>query len=162
MSHKQPYRIRRRARNRFAKSLANEPRRSERFDNLNTVPKTPKKQTSNHAEVPAAADSSEVSAAKKPAAAKRSGSARRAAKSLKTAGSKIGAKKNSSPRSSSSKKTSAEASQTSASVAEPSDSEIQLRAYFLAEKRLQHGLAGDSAHDWLEAKRQLLEEAAQR
>lgn len=46
-------------------------------------------------------------------------------------------------------------------IAEPPDSEIQLRAYFIAERRLQQGLAGDSAHDWLEARRQLIEEAAQ-
>lgn len=44
-------------------------------------------------------------------------------------------------------------------MAEPTDAEIQLRAYFLAERRLQQGLQGDSAHDWIEAKKQLLEEA---
>lgn len=42
---------------------------------------------------------------------------------------------------------------------EPSDDEIRLRAYFLAERRLQLSLPGDSAHDWIEARRQLIEEA---
>ena len=42
---------------------------------------------------------------------------------------------------------------------EPSDADIQLRAYFIAERRAQLGLHGDQANDWLEAKRQLVEEA---
>jgi hypothetical protein len=41
----------------------------------------------------------------------------------------------------------------------PSDEEIRIRAYFIAERRLQLSLPGDSAHDWIEAKRQLIEEA---
>ncbi len=44
-------------------------------------------------------------------------------------------------------------------MAEPTDAEIQLRAYFLAERRIHQGLQGDSAQDWIEAKKQLLEEA---
>jgi len=43
-------------------------------------------------------------------------------------------------------------------LAEPTDAEIQVRAYFLAERRIQQGLQGDSAHDWIEAKKQLTEE----
>lgn len=46
-----------------------------------------------------------------------------------------------------------------ASLAEPSDEEIRIRAYFIAERRLQLSLAGDSEHDWIEARRQLIEEA---
>jgi hypothetical protein len=42
---------------------------------------------------------------------------------------------------------------------EPSDDAIRLRAYFLAERRAKLSLPGDSAHDWIEARRQLLEEA---
>ena len=42
--------------------------------------------------------------------------------------------------------------------AEPTDDEIRLRAYFLAERRHQLALPGDSNHDWIEARRQLLEE----
>jgi len=36
--------------------------------------------------------------------------------------------------------------------------DIALRAYFIAEKRHQQGIYGDSAHDWLEAERQLIAE----
>lgn len=42
---------------------------------------------------------------------------------------------------------------------EPTDDEIRLRAYFLAERRHQLSLPGDSAHDWIEARRQLIEES---
>lgn len=42
--------------------------------------------------------------------------------------------------------------------AEPSDQEIRMRAYFIAERRHRLGLPGDSNSDWLEAKRQLLHE----
>jgi hypothetical protein len=47
----------------------------------------------------------------------------------------------------------------SSSVCEPSDEEIRIRAYFIAERRIQLSLQGDSAHDWIEARRQLVEEA---
>lgn len=40
------------------------------------------------------------------------------------------------------------------------DEQIRIRAYFIAERRTQNGIAGDSAHDWLEARRQLQAEAA--
>lgn len=42
---------------------------------------------------------------------------------------------------------------------EPTDEQIRLRAYFLAERRHKLSLPGDSNHDWIEARRQLLEEA---
>jgi hypothetical protein len=42
---------------------------------------------------------------------------------------------------------------------EPTDEEIRIRAYFLAERRHQLSLPGDSAHDWIEARRQLIEES---
>jgi hypothetical protein len=45
------------------------------------------------------------------------------------------------------------------SIAEPTDDEIRIRAYFLAERRHRLALPGDSAHDWIEARRQLIEEA---
>jgi hypothetical protein len=48
---------------------------------------------------------------------------------------------------------------SSASIHEPSDEEIRIRAYFIAERRIQLSLQGDSAHDWIEARRQLVEEA---
>jgi len=40
-----------------------------------------------------------------------------------------------------------------------SDDDVRLRAYFIAERRMQIGVPGDSADDWLEANRQLQEEA---
>jgi hypothetical protein len=43
---------------------------------------------------------------------------------------------------------------------EPSDEEIRIRAYFLAERRHRLSLPGDSAHDWIEARRQLIEEGS--
>jgi hypothetical protein len=45
-----------------------------------------------------------------------------------------------------------------ASIHEPSDEEIRIRAYFIAERRIQLSLQGDSTHDWIEARRQLVEE----
>jgi hypothetical protein len=48
---------------------------------------------------------------------------------------------------------------SSASIYEPSDEEIRIRAYFIAERRIQLSLQGDSDHDWIEARRQLVEEA---
>jgi hypothetical protein len=47
---------------------------------------------------------------------------------------------------------------SSASSHEPSDEEIRIRAYFISERRIQLSLQGDSAHDWIEARRQLVEE----
>jgi hypothetical protein len=40
-----------------------------------------------------------------------------------------------------------------------SDDDVRMRAYFISERRQQEGLPGDSAHDWLEALRQLQREA---
>lgn len=44
-------------------------------------------------------------------------------------------------------------------VAQPTGDDIALRAYFIAERRQALGLPGDSTGDWVEAERQLLEEA---
>ncbi len=43
-----------------------------------------------------------------------------------------------------------------------SDEDVRLRAYFIAQHRTLSGLSGDSASDWLEARRQLFEEAVRR
>lgn len=48
-----------------------------------------------------------------------------------------------------------------AAASEPSEADIRLRAYFIAERRVQMALKGDSSKDWIEAKQQLLEEAQQ-
>ena len=50
-------------------------------------------------------------------------------------------------------------SPASKSVSEPTDEQIRLRAYFLAELRHKLSLPGDSNHDWIEARRQLIEES---
>ena len=47
----------------------------------------------------------------------------------------------------------------SVSLSEPSDDEIRVRAYFISERRIQLALPGDSDRDWIEARRQLVEEA---
>jgi hypothetical protein len=57
------------------------------------------------------------------------------------------------------RKTTARAKPAPAQVA-ISDDDIRMRAYFLAERRAGQGLPGDSSSDWLEARRQLLSEAA--
>jgi len=41
---------------------------------------------------------------------------------------------------------------------EPTDEQIQTRAYFISERRRRFDLPGDANSDWLEAKRQLLSE----
>ncbi|MFL6584711.1 MAG: DUF2934 domain-containing protein [Chthoniobacterales bacterium] len=41
---------------------------------------------------------------------------------------------------------------------EPTDDDIRIRAYFIAERRVQMGIAGTHTDDWLEARRQLEEE----
>jgi hypothetical protein len=40
-----------------------------------------------------------------------------------------------------------------------SHDEIALKAYFIAQHRQQNGIPGDPAQDWVEAERQLREEA---
>ena len=40
----------------------------------------------------------------------------------------------------------------------PSIEQIQLRAYFISERRISLGIAGDSTSDWVEAERELKEE----
>jgi hypothetical protein len=49
-----------------------------------------------------------------------------------------------------------------APMAEPSDDQIRMRAYFISERRRRFALPGDADSDWLEAKRQLLSEIGPR
>ena len=51
---------------------------------------------------------------------------------------------------------------SSAGAAEPTDEQIRIRAYFIAERRHRLALPGNADSDWLEAKRQLLSEAGPR
>ena len=41
---------------------------------------------------------------------------------------------------------------------DPTDEQIQMRAYFISERRRRFDLPGDANSDWIEAKRQLLTE----
>jgi hypothetical protein len=57
------------------------------------------------------------------------------------------------------KKSAPEKPQPQAHLMRPSDEQIRTRAYFIAERRAQFSINGDHRSDWLEAKRQLFEEA---
>ena len=48
------------------------------------------------------------------------------------------------------------------SAGQPTDEQIRIRAYFIAERRHRLALPGDADSDWLEAKRQLLSEIGPR
>jgi hypothetical protein len=47
-------------------------------------------------------------------------------------------------------------------TSKPSTDEIQLRAYFIAQRRQMEGRGGDPAQDWFDAERELLAEARKR
>lgn len=51
-----------------------------------------------------------------------------------------------------------EATPVPATAYDPTDEQIQMRAYFISERRRRFDLPGDANTDWLEAKRQLLAE----
>jgi len=78
----------------------------------------------------------------------------------KTAPRKTGSRKT--PAAVATKKTAAKPNPKATAPTEPSDADIRLRAYFIAERRVQLALEGDPANDWLAAKQELLQEARQR
>ena len=51
---------------------------------------------------------------------------------------------------------------TASAAFDPTDEQIQTRAYFISERRRRFDLPGDANSDWLEAKRQLLSEVGPR
>ncbi len=55
-------------------------------------------------------------------------------------------------------KTEAQGAPVPASGFDPTDAQIEMRAYFISERRRRFDLPGDANSDWLEAKRQLLAE----
>ena len=117
------------------------------------MPKTSKKEAVTD-ETPAAANgSAPATEAGTPPAKKR------AAKSAKTSSAKKSAPKKKTA-AGAAKKTSAKRAEKS-DLPEPTDSEIRMRAYFIAERRVQMGLEGDSATDWLQARQELIDEARQ-
>jgi len=102
----------------------------------------------NSAEQPTSSSSTTEAApaAKKRAAERKSAGGKAAAATKKSAGAaakKPGATKRPAKKSASN---------------EPSDADVRLRAYFIAERRVQMALQGDSARDWIEARQQLLQE----
>jgi hypothetical protein len=109
------------------------------------VPRKPKKSVSNKSADDSAAQSS-------------NGNAHAPAPTKKSRVSPTPAKKK---KSETQKKPSAKQPTSSAAkpATEPTDEQIRLRAYFLAELRHKLSLPGDSNHDWIEARRQLIEEA---
>ncbi len=116
------------------------------------MPKSPKnKQPSD--EIPAADDGTT------PAADAASTAAQKRASPRKGPAKKTAAKKKSG--SGAAKKTRTKRPAQQSEPTEPSDADIRLRAYFIAERRVQLALQGDPAKDWLEARQQLIEEARQ-
>ena len=57
-------------------------------------------------------------------------------------------------------KSSAPATTDDSKIQDPTIQQIQLRAYFIGERRVSLGIAGDSTSDWVQAERELREEAA--
>jgi hypothetical protein len=117
------------------------------------VAKNPKPQQTN------GADSAETAGAQTPAAETAVASKKRA-KAAKTPSSKAASKKTGA-KSGAKKSTPRRGAKKSGSY-EPSDDEIRIRAYFVAERRVQLALDGDPANDWIVARQQLIEEASQR
>ena len=85
-----------------------------------------------------------------------SGKVTKAKASPKSAPIKV--KKPSRPRKVAVEKVETEAAPVPATAFDPSDEQIQMRAYFISERRRRLALPGDANSDWLEAKRQLLAE----
>ena len=71
------------------------------------------------------------------------------------------AAKKSSSRKRPTKKTAAKKSRPPKAAYEPSDADIRLRAYFIAERRIQLALKGNPALDWIQAREELLRETGQ-
>ena len=67
-------------------------------------------------------------------------------------------KKPSSPKKAVAEKVELEVAPGAANAFDPTDEQIQMRAYFISERRRRLALPGDANSDWLEAKRQLLAE----
>ena len=70
----------------------------------------------------------------------------------------VKAKKSSSQKKQALEKIGMEVSPVPARAFDPTDEQIQMRAYFISERRRRFDLPGDANSDWLEAKRQLLAE----
>lgn len=80
------------------------------------------------------------------------------ATAAKKTGSKTAAKKT--PAKKTSKKSPAAKTAPGAREVEPTDEEIRIRAYFIAERRAQLSLDGDPANDWIQARQELITESS--
>jgi hypothetical protein len=137
--------------------LANNSRTGDRILNnpFITVPKKTKSQSAAAATAdeavnpPAPATTSAKAAAKKGSTKPKSASAKKSVAKKKTA------------RKATKPTPAVNNGAAAAEPREPSDADIRLRAYFIAERRVQLALQGDPALDWIEARQQLLQEARQ-
>lgn len=119
------------------------------------VPKKSKTEETNAATPAVEPVTSTVAA--RPAAAPKTRGAKKAAASKKSGGSKAAAKK-SAARKSSKKSASKPNVSAQRGASEPSDEEIRIRAYFIAERRVQLSADGDPANDWIQAREELIAE----
>ena len=81
------------------------------------------------------------------------------ATATKKSGSKSAAKKSSAKKSA--RKSASRKSAAGKHGAEPSDEDIRIRAYFIAERRMQLSLDGDPANDWIQARQELIAEGGE-
>ena len=84
----------------------------------------------------------------------------KAAELVSTAANPVVTTKTKKPRKSSSKAIKAKATSKTQKVISlsPTVEQVQVRAYFISERRRKLGLPGDERHDWLTAERELLAE----
>ena len=84
----------------------------------------------------------------------------KAAELVSTAANPVVTTKTKKPRKSSSKAIKAKATSKTPKVISlsPTVEQVQVRAYFISERRRKLGLPGDEGHDWLTAERELLGE----
>jgi hypothetical protein len=126
------------------------------------VPKTPKTASPTD-ETPVTPEPPTAAASASPAPPKKRAKSGKTPATKASAGKKAAARKTSAKKKGTggaAKKAPMNKPQPSASeAAEPSDADIRLRAYFIAERRVQLALQGDPARDWIEARQQLIEEA---
>ena len=126
--------------------------RNRSRNNLTTpVPKQTKTEQTNGSAAPAAESSSNGEAITEP---------KKRTRTVKTGAKKSAAKKTGT-KPSAKKSTTRRSSKKSTSY-EPSEEDIRLRAYFIAARRGQMSIAGDSAQDWRDARQQLIEESGER
>jgi hypothetical protein len=140
----------------YENPLANACRTADRICTISitTVPKKSKSQTATAAAADEAMNTpAAASEPAKPIAKKRTAKAKAA--SAKPAAKKKPARKTSKPTPAVSN------GEQSTELGEPSEADIRLRAYFIAERRVQLALQGNPALDWIEARQQLLQEARQ-